>query len=157
MELQLFSNTVINKGDTENDAQAPSNSKNNTQNNQDAQNNTHSEVGSPSDAPASSAQATPQGDFRFLMVSIVIMMVMFYFFMYRPQKKREKEAKEMQSSIKTGDNIMTTSGYFGKVINVYDDVVVVEFGTDKSIKIPVAKSEVINNKEPNLKISTKED
>ena len=79
------------------------------------------------------------------------MIALMYFIMYRPQKKREKEMKEMQSSIKTGDWVMTSSGFYGKVADICDQVFIIEFGMNKGVRVPVAKSEVIGNKEPNIK------
>ena len=79
------------------------------------------------------------------------MIALMYFIMYRPQKKREKEMKEMQSSIKTGDWVMTSSGFYGKVADICDQVFIIEFGMNKGVRVPVAKSEVIGNKKPNIK------
>ena len=79
------------------------------------------------------------------------MIALMYFIMHRPQKKREKEMKEMQSSIKSGDWVMTSSGFYGKVADICDQVFIIEFGMNKGVRVPVAKSEVIGNKEPNIK------
>ncbi|MBR1737126.1 MAG: preprotein translocase subunit YajC [Firmicutes bacterium] len=79
------------------------------------------------------------------------MIALMYFIMYRPQKKKEKEMQEMQSAIKTGDWVMTSSGFYGKVADICDQVFIIEFGMNKGVRVPVAKSEVIGNKEPNIK------
>ncbi len=84
---------------------------------------------------------------------IVGLIALFYFFAIRPQKKREKELSNIQNAIKVGDWVMTSSGFYGKVVDIADQVFVVEFGTNKGVKIPVRKSEIIGNKEPNLMIS----
>ena len=39
-----------------------------------------------------------------------------YFFMFRPQRKRDKEMKQMQENIRIGDNVVTTAGFFGKIV-----------------------------------------
>jgi preprotein translocase subunit YajC len=63
----------------------------------------------------------------------------------------------MQNSIGVGDWVMTSSGFYGKVVDITDQVFVVEFGTNKSVCIPVRKSEILGNKEPNLTNKPSED
>ena len=79
-----------------------------------------------------------------------LLLVGLYFLMFRPQRKREKKMREMQAAIKAGDNIVTSSGMFGKVIEVGTDAFVVEFGTNRGIRIPVLKSDVVAIREPKL-------
>ena len=53
------------------------------------------------------------------------MVAVFYFLIIRPQKKRDKQAREMRSSIKVGDEIVTIGGVCGKVTNVKDDTITI--------------------------------
>ena len=54
----------------------------------------------------------------------------------KPQKKKEKVRKEMQSSIKVGEEVVTIGGIMGKVINVKDDEITIETSVEKTqIKI----------------------
>lgn len=80
------------------------------------------------------------------MVSIVILYVViigaFYFIAIRPQKKKEKEHQALVSAVAVGDSILTTSGFYGVVIDMTDDVVIVEFGSNKNCRIPMQKSAV---------------
>ena len=92
-----------------------------------------------------------------MIVYIVGLVALFYFFAIRPQKKREKELKSMQEGVKLGDWVMTSSGFYGKVVDITDQVFIVEFGTNKSVCIPVKKSEIMGNKEPNLTNKPSED
>ena len=92
-----------------------------------------------------------------LILYIIGLVALFYFFAIRPQKKREKELKTMQDGVKLGDWVMTSSGFYGKVVDITDQVFVVEFGTNKSVSIPVKKSEIMGNKEPNLTNKPSED
>lgn len=98
--------------------------------------------------------AQPTGFFGSGILGMVLyiggLIALFYFFAIRPQKKKEKELVNMQNSIKVGDSVVTSSGFYGKVVDVTDEVFVVEFGTNKGVRIPVRKREVIDNKEPNL-------
>lgn len=88
-----------------------------------------------------------------MVIYVVALVALFYFLAIRPQKKREKELSNIQNSIKVGDWIMTSSGFYGKVVDIADQVFVVEFGLNKGVRIPIRKSEIIGNKEPNLSVS----
>ena len=72
-----------------------------------------------------------------------------YFLMFRPQRKREKQMKELQAAIKSGDNIVTSGGLFGQVIDVGTDCFIVELGVSgRSVRIPVLKNDVLGVREP---------
>jgi len=74
-----------------------------------------------------------------------------WFFMMRPHKKREKKLKELQATIKTGDNVVTNGGMFGKVADVGTDCFVVEMGIGgRTVKVPILKSDVLGVRDPIL-------
>ena len=77
-----------------------------------------------------------------------VVLVGMYFLMMRPQRKREKKMKEMQAAIKTGDNIVTSGGFFGRVADVGQDCFIIEFGTNRGIRVPVLKSDVVGIRDP---------
>lgn len=79
---------------------------------------------------------------------IVIIGGLFYFMAIRPQKKQQKKLEALVSSIETGDSILTTSGFYGVVIDVMDEVVVVEFGNNKNCRIPMKKTAVVEVEKP---------
>lgn len=71
---------------------------------------------------------------------IVIFVVFFgimYFMSIRPQRKYEEEKRQMREGLKIGDSIKTNSGFYGIVLGIEGDVVVVEFGNDKHCRIPM--------------------
>ncbi|MBR1932002.1 MAG: preprotein translocase subunit YajC [Lachnospiraceae bacterium] len=72
----------------------------------------------------------------------VVMFGALYFFMMRPQKKEQKRVAEMISNLETGDCVLTTSGFYGIVIDISDDTVIVEFGNNKNCRIPMEKSAI---------------
>lgn len=81
------------------------------------------------------AQANgPQGEVSPVMQNIVaflpmiLIIVLLYFMMIRPQRKREKETKEMINALKVGDKIVTIGGICGKVVKIKDEFVVIETG-----------------------------
>ncbi|MPM85472.1 hypothetical protein SDC9_132553 [bioreactor metagenome] len=77
-----------------------------------------------------------QGTLTILM--LVAFFAVYYFLLIRPQKKKEKQIKEMRNSISVGDSITTIGGFMGKVVTVKDDYFVIECGADKN-KLNVAK------------------
>lgn len=53
------------------------------------------------------------------------MFVIFYFLLIRPQQKRQKKVKEMQSDLKKGDSIITIGGFHGIVHAIDESTVIV--------------------------------
>ena len=90
-----------------------------------------------------------------MIIYVVVLIAIFYFLAIRPSRKRDKELKEMQASIKIGDDVMTSSGFYGRVVEMNDQVITVEFGTNRGVRIPVKKSEIIGNKAPNVSSESK--
>lgn len=73
---------------------------------------------------------------------IVIMFVALYFMMIRPQQKETKKKNNMLAELAVGDTVLTTSGFYGMVIDINDDTIIVEFGNNKNCRIPMQKSAV---------------
>ncbi len=71
------------------------------------------------------------GQYGGLIVPIGFLVV-FYLFAIRPQKKKENEIKAMRSSLRTGDEIITIGGIYGKILRVKDDMIIIEVGTTKT-------------------------
>lgn len=65
-----------------------------------------------------------------------------WFFLMRPQKKEQKRIAAMISSLEIGDCVLTTAGFIGIVIDINDDTVIVEFGSNKNCRIPMEKSAI---------------
>lgn len=62
---------------------------------------------------------------------LVIMFALLYFIAIKPQKKRDKELKDMQQSLEVGDEIVTGGGIVGIVVRTGDDTVVIETGGER--------------------------
>ncbi|WP_342756119.1 preprotein translocase subunit YajC [Kineothrix sedimenti] len=77
-----------------------------------------------------------------MVVYIVLIVGFIYFFMLRPQKKEQKKMSAMLSSLEIGDSILTNSGFYGIVIDITEDTVIVEFGNNKNCRIPMQKSAI---------------
>ena len=72
----------------------------------------------------------------------------FWFLLMRPQKKEQKRIKLMLSELEVGDTVLTTSGFYGVVIDVQEDDVVVEFGNNKNCRIPMQKAAISQVEKP---------
>ena len=77
-----------------------------------------------------------------MIVYIVIIVAFFYFILIRPQKKEQKRVSAMLAEMSVGDCVLTTSGFYGIVIDITDDTIIVEFGSNKNCRIPMQKSAV---------------
>lgn len=73
---------------------------------------------------------------------IAIFGLFIYFFMVRPQKKEQKKMSAMLSSLEIGDSVLTSGGFYGIVIDITEDTVIVEFGNNKNCRIPMQKSAI---------------
>lgn len=78
----------------------------------------------------------------FTWIWLIVMIVIFYFLLIRPQKKQQKAQEEMIAQLKPGASIMTTGGFYGVVLDVVDDTVIVEFGNNKNCRIPMNKAAI---------------
>ncbi len=88
------------------------------------------------------ATASPMGGLISMLISFVILGVFFYFIIIKPQKKEQKRMSTMLSSLEIGDSVLTNSGFYGVVIDITDDTVIVEFGSNKNCRIPMQKSAI---------------
>ena len=78
----------------------------------------------------------------FMVGYIAVLFLIMYFLFIRPQKKQQKQMDELRDSVKPGDNIMTTGGFYGVVLDVVEDTVIVEFGNNKNCRIPMHKNAI---------------
>lgn len=83
-----------------------------------------------------------------LIMWLVIMFGMMYFLMIRPQKKEQKKLQAMLNDLAVGDAVITTSGFYGVVIDITDDDVIVEFGNNKNCRIPMLKTAITEVEKP---------
>ena len=79
-----------------------------------------------------------------LLLPLVLMIAMMYFLMIRPENKRKKQAEEMRSSLKKGDQITTIGGIVGKIVQVTDENIVIETSDDR-VRMELTKWAVSTN------------
>lgn len=78
-----------------------------------------------------------------MVVYIVAMVALLYFITVRPQRKEQKRMEELLSTLEKGDSVCTTAGFYGVVIGIEEDMVIVEFGSNKNCRIPMKKTSII--------------
>ena len=78
-----------------------------------------------------------------ILVYVLIFGGFFYFFILRPQRKQRQQAEELMASMQIGDSVLTTAGFYGVIIDIMDDVVIVEFGSNKNCRIPMQKEAIV--------------
>lgn len=71
-----------------------------------------------------------------------------WFFLMRPQKKEQKRVAAMLAALEIGDAVLTSAGFYGMVIDINDDTVIVEFGNNKNCRIPMQKSAISRVEKP---------
>ena len=67
---------------------------------------------------------------------------------FRPQKKEKKKHEELLASVAVGDTVLTSSGFYGVIIDMTDDTVIVEFGSNKNCRIPMQKAAIVQVEKP---------
>ncbi len=77
-----------------------------------------------------------------MVLVYAVMIGLMWFFFFRPQKKEQKRVAAMLADLANGDCVLTTSGFYGIIIDISDDTVIVEFGNNKNCRIPMEKSAI---------------
>ncbi len=65
------------------------------------------------------------------VIQIALFIGIFYFLLIRPQRRQQKQHKDLLASLQRGDKVVTSSGIVGEVVHIKDDVVVVRSGEAK--------------------------
>lgn len=68
-------------------------------------------------------------------IPLIVIFVIFYFLLIRPQSKRAKEQKNMISALAKGDEIVTTGGMLGKIIEIDDNFMTIEIARDTRVQL----------------------
>ena len=90
-----------------------------------------------------------------MIVWIVVLFAFMYFFMIRPQQKETKNKNAMMASLAVGDTVLTSSGFYGVIIDIQEDTVIVEFGSTKNCRIPMQKSAITAVEKPEDAVESK--
>ena len=77
-----------------------------------------------------------------IILYVVVIGAFMYFAAIRPQKKEQKRVNAMLANMEVGDVVVTTSGFYGVLIDITEDDVIVEFGSNRNCRIPMNKSAI---------------
>ncbi|MBQ9142436.1 MAG: preprotein translocase subunit YajC [Lachnospiraceae bacterium] len=83
-----------------------------------------------------------------MLIFYAVIIGAMWFFLMRPQKKEQKRVAAMLAELEVGDCVLTTSGFYGVVIDISDDTVIVEFGNNKNCRIPMQRGAITNVEKP---------
>ena len=83
-----------------------------------------------------------------MIIMMVGLIAIMYFLMIRPQRKEQKKMQEMLSAMEVGDAVMTTGGFYGIVIDISDEDVIVEFGNNKNCRFPMKRAAIASVEKP---------
>ena len=84
-----------------------------------------------------------------LILFYVVLIAGMWFLLMRPQKKEQKRVQAMIAEMEVGDTVLTSSGFYGVIIDITDDDVIVEFGNNKNCRIPMQKAAIAQIEKPN--------
>ena len=84
----------------------------------------------------------------FLVGYAAFLIGLMYFVAIRPQNKEKKKMAELLASVAVGDTVLTSSGFYGVVIDMTDDTEIGEFGNNKNCRIPMQKTAIVQVEKP---------
>ena len=93
-------------------------------------------------------------DLISMLVIYGVFFAVLWFFLMRPQKKEQKRLQLMLSEMAVGDTVLTSGGFYGVLIDITDEDVIVEFGNNKNCRISMQKKAIAQVEKP---ASVKED
>lgn len=88
------------------------------------------------------AAEAASGGTLIMVIYVAVFFGFLYFFMMRPQQKERKKKAAMMMALEIGDSVLTNSGFYGTVIDITDDTVIIEFGNNKNCRIPMQKAAI---------------
>ncbi len=91
---------------------------------------------------STAAASSGTGALLSLVIPLAILFLLMYFMIMRPQKKEQQRVKSMLAAMEVGDTVVTTSGFYGVLINITEEDVIVEFGNNRNCRIPMRKSAI---------------
>lgn len=103
-----------------------------------------------------SLAATASGGVGLMAIYMIALIAIFYFLLIRPQRKEQQRVAAMLSDMAVGDSVVTTSGFYGVILDITDDVVIVEFGNNKNCRIPMKKDAIAEVEKADASYETSE-
>ena len=107
------------------------------------------------EAASDAAAGGTAGGWIGMIIWVVVLFGFMYFVMIRPQKKETQKKELMLKELAVGDTVLTTSGFYGTVIDIQEDMVIVEFGSNKNCRIPMQKAAISAVEKPEEAVESK--
>lgn len=82
------------------------------------------------------------GSMLGMILSMGILFAFMYFVMMRPRQKEQKRKEAMLAALEVGDTVLTTSGFYGTIIDISGDTVIIEFGSNRNCRIPMQRAAI---------------
>jgi preprotein translocase subunit YajC len=87
------------------------------------------------EAMAQGAGAPAAGNPMGMIVMMVAFIAIFYFLLIRPQQKKAKEHQAMVSKLSAGDEVVTSGGILGRIVEVNDNFITLEIADGVRVKV----------------------
>ncbi|UCG54089.1 MAG: preprotein translocase subunit YajC [Dehalococcoidia bacterium] len=71
----------------------------------------------------------------YMIVFLVLLAGIFYLFIIRPQSKRQKEQRDLNASLRTGDRVITIGGIYGRIESIREDSVILKVESGATIRV----------------------
>ena len=88
------------------------------------------------------ASQSSGGSWVLLIIVYAVIFGGFWFIFIRPQKMELIRVLAMISEMVVGDTVLTTSGFYGVIIDISEEDVIVEFGSNRNCRIPMQKAAI---------------
>ena len=82
------------------------------------------------DPAADAPQVSSIAALATTFLPLILIFVVFWFMLIRPQRKKDKQVKEMLNNLKAGDRICTIGGIYGTITGLKDDTITLSVGKD---------------------------
>ena len=92
--------------------------------------------------------AAGAGSGLIMVIYIAVIIGFFYFMIIKPQRKEKQQKAELMANLAVGDSVLTTAGFYGVIIDMSEDTVIVEFGNNKNCRIPMQKAAIVQVEKP---------
>lgn len=83
-----------------------------------------------------------------MIIYIAVIIGFFYFMIIKPQRKEKEQKAELMANLAVGDSVLTTAGFYGVIIDMSEETVIVEFGNNKNCRIPMQKAAIVQVEKP---------
>ena len=92
--------------------------------------------------------AAGAGSGLIMVIYIAVIIGFFYFMIIKPQRKEKQQKAELMANLAVGDSVLTTAGFYGVIIDMSEETVIVEFGNNKNCRIPMQKAAIVQVEKP---------